>query len=91
MTTRTFLATIFLRDTPFWTASFGRRVARIVTFGLYLYVGHLVVLLYFEYRLAFPGWTFNKYWDGLPNDTVVEELALDTTDGNTVQASAAGS
>ena len=83
---RSFLATALLRDVPFWTASPWRRVARIATFALALYVLHLAVLLWFEYRLAFPGWTFNKRWVGPPADIVVEDLALDTSDGNTIQA-----
>ena len=86
MTPRSIFATIFLRDVPCWTSSRKRRVARLLTFALYLYALHLVVLLTFEYRLAFPGWTFNKHWVSLPEGTHVEELALDTSDGNTVQA-----
>ncbi len=80
------LGTIFLRDVSFWTSSRQRRWARLATLALYLYVLHLGLLLWFEYRLAFPGWTFNKHWAGPPAGVVVEELALDTSDGNTVQA-----
>ena len=86
MPLRSLLATALLRDVPFWTASPWRRIARILTFMFALYVLHIAVLLWFEYRLAFPGWTFNKAWVGPPADTVVEELALDTADGNTIQA-----
>ena len=85
-TLRSFLATILLRDVPFWTSSRKRRFARTLTFALYVYVFHVVLLLWFEYRLAFPGWTFNKHWAAIPVGVVVEELALDAADGNTIQA-----
>jgi uncharacterized protein len=83
---RSCLATVCLRNIPFWTSSRPRRLARLLTLALVLYVLHIVVLLCFEYRLAFPGWTFNKRWVGPPADTLIEELALTTSDGNTIQA-----
>lgn len=47
----------------------------------------LVVVAVFlgQNRLAFPGWTIRKPWLGAPPKTVVEEEAIATSDGNTIQ------
>src|SRR5262245_58962563 len=44
-----------LRDHPFWVRSRKRRVARLLTVALYVYLGLLLVLLALENRLLFPG------------------------------------
>ena len=62
-----------------------RRCARIAAPLLALYATILLVLLFFEARLAFPGWTFRKPWIGLPPQTVVEEASITASDGNVIQ------
>ena len=85
-TFRPLLAALLLRAVPFWTSSRKRRVARLLTFALYLYVLHAVLLLSFESRLAFPGWTFDRAWAAPPTGVAVEELDLVAADGNTIRA-----
>jgi pimeloyl-ACP methyl ester carboxylesterase len=83
---RSSLALLLLRRVPFWTSSRLRRVARLVTLAIYLYVLHIVALLCFEYRLAFPGWTFDREWATPPAGVFAEELNLTASDGNSIRA-----
>ena len=82
---RSSLAIFLLRGVPFWTASRPRRFARVLTFALYLYVFQAFVLLAFQQRLAFSGWTFDRGWAEPPAGVMTEELDLVASDGNSIR------
>jgi uncharacterized protein len=83
---RSSLAVFFLRGVPFWTASRPRRFARVLTLAIYLYVLQALVLLAFEKRLAFPGWTFDRAWAEPPAGVATEEIDLAASDGKSIRA-----
>ena len=82
---RELLATLALRDTAFWLASPWRRIARVLSFAGYTYVGVLVVLLALENRMLFPTSTA-KEWFEPPRDLRVQDVWLKSSDGNTIHA-----
>jgi len=61
------------------------RVGRIALWLLAAYGSVLLILLLGENRLAFPGWTFHQAWLGFPPKAVVEEVVINTPDGNRIQ------
>jgi len=68
-------------------AAFGaRRVGRVVIYIAGVYVAALWLLLACEDRLAFPGWTFRKAWEGPPAGVVVEDATIAASDGNMIHA-----
>jgi pimeloyl-ACP methyl ester carboxylesterase len=80
------LAILLLRDVPFWVGSWWRRCARMVAGAAWAYVGVLIVLLALENRLLFPGATFGREWYDPPPGLVVEDVELQSRDGNTIHA-----
>jgi hypothetical protein len=80
------LAILLLRDVPFWQASRLRRALRLVAFAAYAYLGVLIVLLWLENRLLFPGSTFAQDWVAPSTFLHVRDVELDLDDGTVIHA-----
>src|SRR5437764_878691 len=81
---RSLLAIVALRRVPFWTATPRRRWLRRLLMVVYVYPVLLLVLVFFEHRLIFPGWTMAQDWHAPPPGA--RELDLTTDLGDTVKA-----
>jgi fermentation-respiration switch protein FrsA (DUF1100 family) len=76
-----------LRDVPFWTGSRRRQWARVLAFGLYTYLGVLLVLLALENRLLFPG-AYSSAGEPTfqPTGMTFEDVHLTASDGTAIHA-----
>src|SRR4051812_32763673 len=63
-----------------------RRCVRAAAWLLGIYVMTILVLVAGQGRLAFPGWTFHRPWHGMPAGAVGQDVAIQTPDGNIIQA-----
>jgi pimeloyl-ACP methyl ester carboxylesterase len=79
------LAILVLHDS-FWSASWRRRVLRIVVLVVYLYLLMIAILLPLENRLLFPGWSAPGPWYPPAQQLRVQEIELTARDGTLIHA-----
>jgi fermentation-respiration switch protein FrsA (DUF1100 family) len=77
---------LLLRGKSFWHRSRGRRFARIVVLGCFIYLAGLLVLLALEDRLLFPAATIARPWCEPPGYLQVRELNLTSAAGDRIHA-----
>jgi pimeloyl-ACP methyl ester carboxylesterase len=82
----TILGILFLRDVPFWTSSTLRYWLRRLVALVYLYVGVLLVLLWLENWLLYPGSWIDKGWEAAPADLNAEDFFLELENGTKIIA-----
>jgi pimeloyl-ACP methyl ester carboxylesterase len=80
------VAILLLCRVPFWQQSRGRRAARFVVFGCYVYVAALLVALALEDRLLFVGATFAREWSDPPDYLRVREVTFESTTSDRIHA-----
>ena len=86
MTENTLARILFLRNVPFWTASPARRIARILTGLLLVYLGVIAMLLWLENRLLYPGAWLNTVWKEPDQTQRFREISLPLPGGAYVLA-----
>jgi hypothetical protein len=86
MNENTLARILLLRKVPFWTASPGRRIARVVVALLVAYVGIIAMLLWLENRLLYPGAWLNTVWKAPDENQRFREIQLPLPGGSHVLA-----
>jgi fermentation-respiration switch protein FrsA (DUF1100 family) len=84
--TRRVLAILALRDVPFWTASWSRRLLRVAVFLVYVNLLMIGILVALENRLLFPGWSSGGDWQPPGEGLGIEEVELTSADGTAIHA-----
>jgi hypothetical protein len=77
---------ILLRDVEFWTKTRARRIARLLTFLFYVYLGVFLLLLWLENRLLYPGWSFRHGSEPPPANVEVQDVWLTSSAGDKIHA-----
>jgi uncharacterized protein len=77
------LSIVALRDVPFWTKSWLRRVCRVFAFAFYAYVGCFLVLLSMESRFLFVP---SSGWATPPKGTDIADVTLTSADGSSIHS-----
>lgn len=77
---------LLLRDVPFWTTSTLRYWLRRLVALLYIYLGVLLVLLWLESSLLYPGSWIGKDWHDAPPDLNAEDFFLELDDRTKITA-----
>jgi uncharacterized protein len=80
------LSPMTLRTAPFWRRSWKHRCARTLLGIVYCYLGVILLLLWFENRLLFPGTPAALGWSLPPAGVTVEDVELTTSDGTALHA-----
>src|SRR5207302_1848078 len=77
---------VTLRTAPFWRRSWKHRAGGMLLGAVYCYLAVLLVLLFLENRLLFPGWGAAAGWNGPPEGVSVADVDLTAGDGSRLHA-----